>query len=247
MPKIIDEEFNSELFYNIEYLPRVCYVQKLGEWKNLFDLTFIFNDYHLTGQSSSTADTLYEINLYSYRYGKENIKTLNNRDLLETNASLILTSLRPVKLFEAFVIKNLRNGKYLLEIKPRTSVSICPIDECIDEFNRNNHIQCAPCNKLLVSFVIDNYLEREARGLLSKKVKVQPMFEIKKDIEIMSNEFKCSKDNLIFEENIYYSIKLNGSYENYDKDKLQISRSKKEKPVDFIQQLFQVIFVLRLH
>jgi hypothetical protein len=99
-------------------MPRLCFNIEEGENKFHFNVRIMFNDYQMTGQSSLFEKTVYRYKLYTFKY-KESPSYYKNvaiKDLFKIDTELLINETRPINSTNVIEIKNLRQGKYLIEV-----------------------------------------------------------------------------------------------------------------------------------
>ncbi len=136
---------------NRDYLPRLC-MNVNNERRGGFVVKFIFNDYHLTAESSLFAGSAYRVRLYNYSFadvpsyysltgGKQQLSRVGRMRLMRELAG-------GVKADEE-IEERLSSGLYILELQLNQTSRLCPLGLCVDEAAANNRVQCSPCMKLV--------------------------------------------------------------------------------------------------
>ena len=225
----------AALRMNRDYLPRVCMNVNYAEAtagvrgspnsRRHFNVKFIFNDYHLTAESSLFRGSSFRVRFYTYSFadtpsyyrqadGKQLSKVSGMRLVKE------LVGVQPADMIE----ERLSSGLYMLELLLNQTSRLCPAGMCVDESPVNNRVQCAPCMKLVVHFtleddmlptsdlsqqanslVIDEWMARHPAAANSGQRPAGPGSsggsELKKFYMFhrRNEAFKCSRDNLILQ------------------------------------------------
>ena len=104
---------------NRDTMPRLCFNIEEGDSKYYFNLKIMFNDYQMTGMSSLLEKTIYRYKLYTFTYkdGPSFYKNIAIKDLFEIKTALEINETRPINSTNVIEIKNLKPGKYLIEVE----------------------------------------------------------------------------------------------------------------------------------
>ena len=111
------KQIKTPKLFNREYLPRVCIDIKFGDKNDLFNVKLIFIDQFLNSQSSLLEKSYYELKLYNYNY-KENLNYVdkNLKNLYAIDVHEINKPISPIFLSDMITFRNLKEGRYLLEV-----------------------------------------------------------------------------------------------------------------------------------
>jgi len=225
----LKNDFNTiKSFYNRDYLPRVCLSLSMNI-NNLYNLKIKFQDYHKTGISSVLEQA--QLNNYSIRI--YSFEMIDNRSNETGSGSFFTARLNTTKVHidsefilnikNQFIIENLPESKYVLEIIPaNNNDTICPAHFCIDEdSNRKNKIKCIRCNKLFLIFEIHSQTNKSANN---KKNNDHTQVKLKiNNLKDYTSDYICSFDDEDYQTiftNHFYNNEAYMKYPVFKKDKI---------------------------
>ena len=104
--------YSHNIFYNRDYLPRVCLDVAAKLKTHTFDVAVKLVDFHHTGQSSFFNNINYEIRFYSIEYNTTKKRLQRKSQLAGIDSKLLSTKV--ISLLDAFDIGGLKESTYYI-------------------------------------------------------------------------------------------------------------------------------------
>ena len=105
--------YGHNIFYNRDYLPRVCLDVEAKLKTQTFDVAARLVDYHHTGQSSFFNKINYEMRIYAIEYNTTKKQRLKHKSQLAGIDSKLLST-KVISLVDAFDIGGLKESSYYI-------------------------------------------------------------------------------------------------------------------------------------